>query len=210
MRCLEHQMLAGIDQRSLAPGVVPPEHEYHSVAVVGDVFYDGVGEFFPSYPFVRCGLSGAHREDRVQQQHALPGPGLEVVGPAHPDAQVALYFLIDVHERGGSGHAVGHREAQAHRLAWIMIRVLTQDNHFDILHRSELEGPENAVSRGIDGLSLLLFGMEIRDKPRKVRLVELTLQGLSPGFFYLYVHFSKMKSMTSFISLTYTKSRPFT
>ena len=78
MRGGEHAMSTPVDKVSFADGVGPPEHEYDSVSLRGEMANGCVGESFPPQTGMRFGGMFPHRERRVEQKHPLTRPAGEV------------------------------------------------------------------------------------------------------------------------------------
>ena len=149
----------------------------------------GIGELLPAQRGMAVGLMGTHGQRGIEQQHTLARPPLQVAALRHRGAQVLLYLLEDILQRGRKGHTVLYREAQPVGLARLVVRVLPENDHLHLLKRTEVEGIEDepprriACRRGVllpDGCRQLL----------EIRLAELTAQLLFPCRFYLYIHFS--------------------
>ena len=68
-----------------------------------------------------------------------------------------------------------------------MIRVLSDDNNFHSVERTEVESIKNELFRRITGMILILLTHQ-SGEIHKVRLLKLGTQMLPPRFFYLYVH----------------------
>ena len=206
---LEHIVLRRVDQFPLGACETAPEQEDHARTALRDAADDGIREGLPADGAVGGRLAAAHGQDGVQQENALPGPGLQVGTARHADAQVRLDLPENVLQRRRGGHASRNRKRQAHRLPVTVIGILPQDNDLHRRQRGQLEGLENAPARREDHLPGLFLGVQETDKLRKVRFIELALQSLLPAAFYLDVH-QNTAWMTSWMSWTYTNSSPLT
>ena len=91
-------------------------------------------------PYCECG---------IQQQYSLLCPSCKVAGVWDRRAEVELYLLEDVLQRWWKRYAVAHREAQSVSLSRFVIRVLSDDDHFHLVERTQVEGVEDKVSWGI-------------------------------------------------------------
>jgi hypothetical protein len=106
----------------------------------------------------------ADRQHRVEQQHALSGPGRQVAVRRRRLAEIVLQFSEDVDERRRQRlHVRSDRKAEAVRLAFARIRILAENQHADVFQRREIE-------RGED----VRLGRE--DRVRLALLVEKRLQ----------------------------------
>ena len=150
MRRFEHEVTGGIDERGLAPCEVSPQEEHDPVAALGNRADHGIGEFLPADAAVGGSLPRPDGQDRIEQQHYLPSPGLQDGAPAHPDGQGGLDFLEDVLERGRSGYVIGDAETQPHGLTVAVVRVLPQDHGLDLIQWGQFEGFENLAARRED------------------------------------------------------------
>lgn len=104
-------MARGVNKLCLALCVAAPENEYDMVTVGRYGTYHGVGKLFPSVALVASGSMRAHRKRGVEQQHALFGPSDKASALWHRRAEVGLYFLEYINERGRKRHSVVHGEA---------------------------------------------------------------------------------------------------
>ena len=82
------------------------------LAAFGDGPHHGVGEGLPAASGVRGRLVCAHGQHRVEQQHALLGPAVEVARggtgvPVSSDTSLKMFWSE------GKGHAVADREAES-------------------------------------------------------------------------------------------------
>ena len=130
----------------------------------------------------------------------LAGPAFEIGPSGHLDSKIVFGFFKNILQAGRSRDSVRYGERQAHRLAGIVVGVLAEYDYLDFVYRSKFESLEDLRSGRVNNLSGPLFLVEITDKLRKVRFVELTLQSFFPGLFYLYCQ--NTKSITSFIVCT--------
>ena len=104
-------------------------------------------------PWCDAGLTGAHRERRVEQQHALARPRLEVAVVGHVrrrGRRASSRWMLT--SDGGIGHARAHREAQAVGLARAVVRVLAEDQHPRRRVRREVERGEHLVVGRVHGV----------------------------------------------------------
>ena len=83
-----------------------------------------------------------YRQAGIEQQHASLGPHLQRTIVRNGLIQVTLQLLEDVAQGGRDLHARRHRERQTLRLVGPVVRVLTQNDHFDLRQRRELQRPQ--------------------------------------------------------------------
>jgi hypothetical protein len=161
----------GRDEGDLASGVIAPEEEDDAVGQAADGVDDGVGEGFPALAAMAAGVSGGDGEDRVQQQHALMGPGFEASVIRTWQSEIGTEFLVDVSEGTGDRADIGSdREAEAVGVAGRGVRILTQEHDAHALWWGQFEGAEDLVGLGED-----LFAAD-------EGVVEETVEGREPGF----------------------------
>ena len=186
VRCGEHVMLAGVDEPLLLDGVVAPKQEDEPLTLHRQPLDGAVSEGLPAVPLVRARLMRPHRERRVEQQHPLVGPRLQIPASRRHKSHIRDQLLEDVLQRLRNRHPVLHRETQAVRLPFPMVRVLPDDHHLHLVERRRVERVENLRSRREHHIMLLFFyqkGFQFRE----IRRLELVPEDLLPGWFYLRV-----------------------
>ena len=101
----EHAVALAVDQLAFFLGVAAPQKKHHAFALAVDVLDGLVGEFFPALALVGSGLAGAHGEHRVEQQHALACPRLEIplVG-GFLENSIAVLPFADLSEQGDQAY----------------------------------------------------------------------------------------------------------
>ena len=187
---LQHEMARAVDESAFLLRVAAPKYKDQSIALRGEAANDGIGKLFPAVPLVRPGLMGADGECGVEQQHALFRPAAQAAGGGHGAAQVVGYFLKDVLQRRGKSHTVGHREAQAFRLPLLVIRVLPEDYHLDLVERAKVEGIENLPPRRVAHALPVLRVHKVDELP-EIRRGKLVAQPLVPTGFNFDGHGGK-------------------
>ena len=60
-------------------------------------------------------------------------------------AAVILQFLVDVLKAGWDSFARRHREAQSNSLASVVVRILTDDDHPDLIYGACVESPARTL-----------------------------------------------------------------
>jgi len=156
------------------------------VAVARQRLDGGIGELFPTLALVARSLMGTHGKGGIEQQHALFRPSGKVARSRHWASSVVVYFLEYVLKRRGKRHAIVHGETQPVRLPGFMVWVLTYDNHFHLVKRTQVESVENKASRRITPRLGVLRAHE-RCQILEILLVELTADVLPPRLFNLYI-----------------------
>ena len=156
----------------------------------GQGSYHRIGKLFPSMSLVACRLMCPHREGGVEQQHALRGPARKVAVCRHGSAEVELYLLEDVYQRGWGCDAVAHRERQSVCLSRLVVGVLPYYHHLHPVERAQVEGVEDEASRRIARVGGV-FGPHEIGEFGEIRLFKFAAYLLQPRRFYLYFHCSE-------------------
>ena len=157
------------------------------VAVGGQGADGRIGELLPSQCGMAVGLMGTYGECGVEQQHALPGPALQIARLGYGGTEVLLYLLEDVLQGWREGYAVLDGEGESVSLARLMVRVLPYDDDLDLLERTQVEGIEDKPPRRVArarGILLTYGGGELQE----IRLLKLSRQVFFPRRVYLYIH----------------------
>ena len=142
------------NQRNLLLRIVAPEQENDALRESGDLADDGVGEGLPSAPPMSAGSACGDRENGVEHQHSLMGPGFEVAMGRDPAAQIGVQFLVDIPKGTGDRSDVGlHRETQAVCMAGGGVRILPQQHDLYPGGWREFQGAEKVVGLGQDLLA---------------------------------------------------------
>jgi len=126
----------------------------------------------------------------IQQQHALLCPAFQVAIAMGSVAHVGVDFLEDILQRRGVGATLWNGKAEAMRLTGFVVGILTKQDYFHLIKRTQVECFENILPVWI----YLLVSIFVTDKLcelSKIGLFKLRPQGGFPGFFYLYVHIRK-------------------
>ena len=110
MSTLEHKIPATVDQRAFASGIRTPQHIYHSGTFGIETANHGVGETLPAVPRMRGGRRRTYRKHRIEKQHALIGPSVEITGRWPRSTELIFYLLEYVHQRRWERHSVRHGE----------------------------------------------------------------------------------------------------
>ncbi len=110
MSTLEHKIPATVDHRAFASGIRTPKHIYHSGTFGIETANHGVGETLPAVPRMRGGRRRTYRKHRIEKQHALIGPSVEITGRWPRSTELIFYLLEYVHQRRWERHSVRHGE----------------------------------------------------------------------------------------------------
>src|SRR5262245_57155485 len=71
-------MLLPVDEIPLRFCIVAPQYKDEVLFFVGKRADDRIGKLLPAFALVRARGAGSHRKGRVQEQHALRGPSLQI------------------------------------------------------------------------------------------------------------------------------------
>ena len=94
-----------------------------------------------------------------------------------------MEFLENVDEGWRRLDSKWHREAKTVSLAWIVVRVLSDDDGLDFIDRAIVEGCKNLRSGGIHHVMLRVFLQKFCLDLLKIRLFELVSEQVQPGLF---------------------------
>ena len=187
MGAFQNQVAGRIGHDALLLGVVAPQHVHDLLLVGGDGADHGVREGFPSLAGMRGGAVGTDGQHRVEQQHPLFGPAVEIAAGGNGGSRVVVNLLEDVAERGRKGNPVVHREAEAVGLPVAVVGVLSDDDHLQGVERAFVEGAEDVAAAREDALRGIFLPHE-GGEVVEVGLVEFGSQNRLPVRCDFYVH----------------------
>ena len=98
MSTLEYEVLGGINELCLATCWGAPKQEDQSFSILGEGFYNGIGEGFPSLTRMAECLMCPDTETCVQEEDALTCPACEVSTLWYGRTCFGLYLLKDILE----------------------------------------------------------------------------------------------------------------
>ena len=105
-----------------------------------------IGHALPAASSMRARLARLHREDPVEQEHALVCPGGQVAVVWGCDAEIGFELAIDVGETARERtHGGCDREREPDRVSGRRVRVLADDEHPDVA-KGTCEGPQNGIA----------------------------------------------------------------
>lgn len=132
-----------VDHGGFLLGVVAPQQEDQMIGTEVQVADYLVGEEFPATAGMGSGFVSLDSQSGVQQEDALAGPRLQaaVFGGHKGIGILGSELLVNVPQARGEGAEVaGDREGQSHGLPVIVVRILSEDHHFDLVDRA-VSGP---------------------------------------------------------------------
>ena len=86
--------------------------------------------------------------------------------------------------------AVLHGEAKTVRLPWFMIRILSEDDHLDLVEGAMLESVEDEWTRRIDRCLPILLPHEVREL-LEIVFLKFVCELFFPALFNFYLHITK-------------------
>ena len=180
-------MLAAVDELPFTLCVRAPEHEHDMFAFLVECRNRRIGQFFPSFALMATGFVCLDRQRSVEQQYALFRPSAQITALWDRRAQVAMDLLVDIHQRRGYLHTIGHGKRESHGLPFLMVRVLADDDHAHLVKRARVKGVKNKPCRRKTPTGLILLA-HILGEEFEIRLVKLRLQYALPRWVYSYIH----------------------
>ena len=124
------------DQCPLLLGFTSPQYEDNSCLLRGNQLDNAVGEFLPAVALMRIGLVRQDREDRVEHENSLSGPGFQMPVIGDLASHIFMEFPIDVSQREGqrpNGRLHGKTETMGMTRGGIWI--LANQQHTDLIIR---------------------------------------------------------------------------
>jgi len=112
------------DQQLFLLGSTSPQYQDHRRLLRCNQFDNTIGELLPAAPLMRIGLVRPDREDRVEHEDALPGPGFQIAITRDRVSKVFMELPIDISQREWkrpNGGLHGETEAMGMTRGWIWI-----------------------------------------------------------------------------------------
>ncbi len=150
-------MPPGIYATPFMSGLTSPEDKDQVIPVLIELRDHSIRELFPALSPVRASPVVFHRQNAIEQKHALPRPGLQAAMSYRSHAQIAFKFLVDIDQGGRHRDTRLHRETQAMRLPGTVVRVLAKNNNLYRLKGCQIHGQKVLASFGVNDFSRLLF-----------------------------------------------------
>ena len=126
-----------------------------------------------------------HSETGVEKEHALTSPTAEIATHRDKSSRLSLYLLEDIAERGREIDPIIDAETESVGLAHTVIRVLTQDDHLDLVKWRTVEGIEDKARR--EACTRGVLCMNKADEFAKVRFGKLVAQYSFPGWLDIHI-----------------------
>ena len=132
----DHGMVRLRDQPLLLLSFTSPQYEDHPRLLRGNQIDHAIGKSLPATPLMRIGLMGSDRENRVEHEDALSGPGFQIAVIRDLTSKVFMEFPIDVSQRERQRPNGGlHRETEAMGMTRGWIGVLADKQYADLFIR---------------------------------------------------------------------------
>ena len=136
MCACNHGMVRLGDQRPLLLGFTSPQYEDHTRRLRGNQFDHAIGESLPAASLMRIGLVRPDREDRVEHENALPGPGFQIPIMWNLASNIFTEFPIDVSQRERQRpNGRLHGETEAMGMTRGRIGILADEQHANLVIR---------------------------------------------------------------------------
>ena len=139
-------------------------------------------ESFPASLLVRPRLVSSHRQHRIEKQYPLGCPALQIAVLGNDNAAVTRKLFVNVPQARRDLDTVGHGEAQPHRLANIVVRVLTQDDHSHFAWWARVQCTKNIPGLREDLNTRFPLSLDKTLQIFKVLFRKLTIQCFAPNF----------------------------
>ena len=94
---------------------------------------------------------------RIGKQDSLLGPAFKVAVRRRVDAEIVMNFLENVDERGRGIDSVGYGETETVCLAWVVVRVLAEDDHLHLVDGAKVECCKNLGAWRVDDVVIRFF-----------------------------------------------------
>ena len=85
------------------------------------------------------GLPSFDCQQIVEEQHALRSPTFKIAMTGRLDAKIFVQFRLNVLQAWGNAHIPGHGKGKALRFTGLQIRILAENDRFDLWERDGLE-----------------------------------------------------------------------
>lgn len=171
----ENQVLLRVDLHHALAGRDAPGHEHSAASSAGgDEVNDLLCETFPPPVRMAVGLVGADCQAGVQEQNATVRPGREeaaTVGWWDKRGEIVLETGVHVPQGTGCWRGWSDGEGESVRLVIIVIRVLAQNDDFDVVEWSVTRPSDRyLVSQGLNLDWLVVRIIEKWSKPDVPRI----------------------------------------
>ena len=124
------------DQQPFLLGFTSPQYENHRRLLRGNQFDYAIGESLPAASLMRIGLVRSDREDRVEHEDALSGPGFQIAIIGDRASKIFMEFPIDVSQRlGQRPNGRLHRKTETMGMTRGWIWILADKQHADLVIR---------------------------------------------------------------------------
>lgn len=107
--------------------------------------------------------TGANGQNRIQKQHALFRPRLQIAVTWRWNVQIVLDFFKNIEKRRRRFHPLLDRKTQAVRLTGTVIWILAQNHHAHVFKRSKPKSVENIRTWRINDMFLFLSEQNARN-----------------------------------------------
>ena len=171
------------DQHPLLLGFPSPQDEDHPRLLRCHQFDHAIGEQLPAASLMRIGLARPDREDRVEHEDTLSGPGFQIPVIGDPASNIFMEFPIDVSQREGQRpNGRLHGEAEAMRMTRGWIGILADKQHADLVLRCCGQCVEDVLAGRQDRLPTGEFFFKKGIERAVIGLARLIFEQRSPAW----------------------------
>ena len=136
---------------------------------------------------MRCGFVGADGEHRIQQQHPLFGPAVEVAAARDGRPRIVAHLLENILQRRRKSYAVPHRETEPVGLSLAVVGILSDDDDLELVEGAFVESAEDILPARENAARGVLLPDE-SGQGGKVGLLELRRENIFPVGSDLHIH----------------------
>ena len=166
-------MFGFIDQFLFGLGEFSPEEEYYAFFLIGYFAYHSICKFGPANFGMAHGFSRTHGKGSIEHEYPLFGPFGEVAMVGNGEANILVYFFVNINEGRGRLDAILYGKAKTVCLSFSMIGVLAQQDHFYLFKGGKVKGVENKSSWWVNGVPGRFLDAEVTNDLIKKKLSEL-------------------------------------
>ena len=186
MRRGQHQMTVAVDKRAFLLRMAAPQHKDQMLALLIQLSDDFIGKRLPTEGRMGMRRTGTDSQHRVQQQHALFRPMLQIAVLRNLKTfNIRRQLFINIDQRRRHRNFGLHGKRQTMRLPRTVIRVLPQNHNLYTSKLCRPKGIEYIALRRINGYPRLPFMANLLQNHLKIRLFFFRTNRLVPSLHYL-------------------------
>ena len=93
MHTLQYQVLARIDEVSLAAGITSPKDKHQVLLILAECLDGSIGKLLPAFALMARCLMGTNSQRGIEQQYSLLCPAGQIASSWHRSAEIHLNLL---------------------------------------------------------------------------------------------------------------------